>query len=167
MGTLRMNQATDAPPSIELRAEAAYPSLMPTRAGPWPTATGLAARNRWKTYGVAVAAAAACFGLQLLFFPILHERAVFVAFVPAVLASGVLGGAGPTLTVTALGLLAGWAVGGPALIEDRADLTAVALFVIFGVGTALVAKRYGRTEFALAFEDLAEREAHLRSILDT
>ena len=109
----------------------------------------------------------AAVALQLLFYPIFHERTVFVAFVPALVASGVVGGVGPTLTVTALGLLAGWAVTGPALVSDRANLGAAALFLAIGAGMSFAAWRFGRTEAARAFEDLTEREAHLRSILDT
>lgn len=140
---------------------------MPTRAGPWPTASGLAARNRWKTYGVAIAAAVVAFALQLLLDPVFHQRTVFLAFMPAVIASGIVGGAGPTLTVTALGLLAGWAVTGPALVTDRANLATAVLFLVIGASMAFAAWRFGRTETARAFEDLTEREAHLRSILDT
>jgi two-component system sensor kinase FixL len=156
-----------ATPLIDLCAGPAYPSPMPTRAGPWPTASGLAARNRWKTYGVALAAAACAFVLQLLLYPVFHQRTVFMAFMPAVIASGILGGGGPTLIVTALGLLAGWAVTGPALVTDRANLASAVMFLAIGLGMAFAARRFGRTEAARTFEDLSEREAHLRSILDT
>ncbi|MFI4950601.1 MAG: PAS domain S-box protein [Caulobacterales bacterium] len=140
---------------------------MPTRVGPWPTASGLAARNRWKSYGVAIAAAAAAFALELLLYPIFHQRTVFLAFVPAVIASAIVGGVGPTLTVTGLGLLAGWAVTGQALVTDRANLATAVLFLVIGAAMAFAAGRFGQTESARAFEDLAEREAHLRSILNT
>ena len=159
--------ASGTPTSVDQASGAAYGLRMPNRAGPWPTASGLAAQNRWKTYGVALAAAAAAFGVQALFSPLLHQRAVFLAFAPVIVASAIVGGAGPTLMVTALGLLAGWAVMGPALAAGPADLATAALFVAFGAGAALAAKRFGRTEAARAFEDLMEREAHLRSILDT
>jgi two-component system sensor kinase FixL len=119
------------------------------------------------TYGVAIVATVTALALQLLLDPVFHQRTVFLAFAPVVVASGIVGGVGPTLTVTALGLLAGWAVMGPALLTDRAALTTAGLFLMIGAGMAFVASRFGRTEAARAFEALSEREAHLRSILDT
>lgn len=140
---------------------------MPNRAGPWPTAAGLAARSRWITYGVAVGAAALAFALQLILHPLFRDRTVFMAFVPAVIAAAIVGGAGPAVMVTALGLLAGWAATGPAEVTDPANLTAALLFLVVGVGIALTTLRFGHSRTAQALEDLTEREAHLRSILDT
>ena len=157
----------EATPLIDLSARHAYPLSMLTRAGPWQTAAGLAARNRWKTYGVAVAAAGTAFAIQLLLYPMFQQRTVFLAFGPVVIASAIVGGVGPTFTGTNLGLLAGWAVTGTALVTDRANLSTAGLFLAIGAGMTFVAWRFGRTEETRAFEDLAEREAHLRSILDT
>jgi two-component system sensor kinase FixL len=155
------------PPSIEFRRDADYGFVMPTRAGPWPTAAGFAARNRATTYGIALAGMAAAVVLQLVMHPVLHDRAVLLAFLPMVIASAILAGAGPAIAVTALGLLAGWAVAGPALIHDSATFANAILFVVAGVGVAFLARRFGRNDTARALEHLTEREAHLRSILDT
>jgi len=116
---------------------------------------------------VAIAAVVAAFGLQLMLLPIFHQHTIFLASLPAVLAAAVVGGAEATLAVTGLGLLAGWAVAGPAMVEDRENLVAAVLFLLTGAAVALAAKRFVRTEAARTFEDLREREAHLRSILDT
>lgn len=140
---------------------------MPNRAGPWPTAAGLAARSRWTTYGVAVVGVGLAFALQLVLQPVFHNRTIFMAFVPAVIAGAIVGGAGPAVMATALGLLAAWAATGPALVTDPVNLTAALLFLASGVGIALTASRLGRSRTAQALEDLTEREAHLRSILDT
>lgn len=144
-----------------------YPSSMKSPAGPWPTAVGQGARGRWISYGIAVVAAAASFALQLVLEPVFHDRTIFLAFVPAVIASAALGGMGPALTATALGLLGGLAVTGHALFHDRATLAAAALFLTIGLGTAFAGRRLDRRGNARAMENLAEREAHLRSILDT
>jgi len=140
---------------------------MPNRAGPWPTAKGLAARSRWTTYAVAIGAAALAFGLQLMLQPIFQHRSIYLAFVPALIASAIIGGAGPAFMVTALGLLAGLAATGPAFLSDPANLAAAMLFLATGIGTGLAARRFGRSETTRALGDLTEREAHLRSILDT
>jgi two-component system sensor kinase FixL len=113
--------------------------------------------------GAAGLAAAA----QLLLRPVFLERTVFLAFAPAVIASAIVAGGGAALLVTALGLLAGWAVMGSALGSDPANLMAALLYLVAGVAVALAAKRFGRSRAARALEDLTEREAHLRSILDT
>ena len=153
--------------AIEMSGGPAYAFAMPNRAGPWPTAAGRSATHRWTTYGVAVGAAGVAVTLQLLLYPALHDRTVFLAFLPAVVASAIVGGAGPSLCVTALGLLAGWGAAGPALVTDRADFVSALLFLAVGIGLALAAWRFGRSEAARTLEDLTEREAHLRSILDT
>lgn len=145
----------------------AYALAMPTRAGPWPTAAGLAARGRWATFSLLLASAAACAALLLTIQPILHERAIFVAFLPALAIGAFLGGPGAALSVTGLGLLAGWAAGGPGLAAQPIALAAAGAYLAAGLILALLAKRYARTRANQALEDLTEREAHLRSILDT
>jgi two-component system sensor kinase FixL len=112
-------------------------------------------------------AAAASLALQLLLYPVLHDRTIFVAFLPAVVASAIVGGPGAAFAVTGLGLFGGWAVEGSAFLNDGGDLTAAGLFLAVGAGVALAVRRFGRSDAARVLEDLTEREAHLRSILDT
>jgi len=153
-------------PPIDRAHGDAYPLRMPNRAGPWPTAAGLTVRSRRATYGIALGAAAMSVALLLLLHPVFHERTVLLAFAPAVIAGALLGGAAPALAVAALGLLAGWGSAGPEL-ERGADLVAAVLFLAFSAGVALWARRFGRGDAVRVLEDLTEREAHLRSILDT
>ena len=80
------------------------------------------APRRWLGYGVAVAAAALSFGLQLALAPIFQDRTIFVVFVPAAIAAAAVGGIGPALVVTALGLLGGFALHGAAITRDPANL---------------------------------------------
>src|SRR5436309_144818 len=103
---------------------AAYPFGVPNRAGPWPTAAGFSIRGRGATYAIAAVATAACLLLEFALQPLLHDRAVFLAFLPAVIGSAVIGGAAPALTVTGLGLLAGWAAAGTAVVHDAETVTA-------------------------------------------
>ena len=152
---------------IDMSGAAAYAFAMPNRAGPWPTAAGRSASHRWTTYSIAFGAAAAAVTLQFLLYPALHDRTVFLAFLPAVVAGAIVGGAGASLCITGLGLLAGWGAAGSALVTDPANLASAILFLGVGVGLALAAWRFGRSEAARTLEDLTEREAHLRSILDT
>jgi len=125
--------------------------------------------RRWLGYVVAVAAAAASFALQLVLAPIFQDRTVFVVFVPAVIAAAVVGGVGPALVVTALGLLGGFALAGLAITRDPANLIDALLFLVLGPAIGLAGLRLNeRTrEAANALQHLEEREAHLRSILDT
>jgi two-component system sensor kinase FixL len=153
-------------PSIDRRYGPAYALRMPNRAGPWPTAAGLTVRSRWTNYAIAFGAGAMALVLQLLLYPVFHERTVLIAFAPALVASAIIAGPGAALTVTALGLLAGWAVAGAALAQGP-GLAAAGAFLAFGGAVALAARRYGRGDAARVLEYLTEREAHLRSILDT
>jgi two-component system sensor kinase FixL len=150
-------------PSIDRRYSPAYGLRMPNRAGPWPTAAGLRVRSRWINYAIAIGASAMALALQLALYPLFHERTVLIAFAPTLIASAVVAGPGAALMVTGLGLLAGWSVAGPVLLRDGADL----FFIAFGAAVALAARRYGRGDTARVLEYLTEREAHLRSILDT
>jgi two-component system sensor kinase FixL len=125
--------------------------------------------RRWLGYAVAVAAAGASFALQLVLAPIFQDRTVFVVFVPAVIAAAAVGGVGPALVVTALGLLGGFALEGLAVTRDPANLIDALLFLVLGPAIGLAGLRLNeRTrEAANALQHLEEREAHLRSILDT
>ena len=152
---------------VDMPGVVAYAFGMPTRAGPWPTAAGRSARSRRTTFTIALAAAALAVTLQYLLYPSFHDRTVLVAFLPAVVACAIVGGAGPSLAATALGLLAGWGAAGSPMVSDRAHFVTALLFLIVGAGVALAARRFGRSEAARTLEDLTEREAHLRSILDT
>jgi two-component system sensor kinase FixL len=91
----------------------------------------------------------------------LFPDAGYLAFVPAVVAAAALGGLRPGLAATALGTAAGSAGG--------ADLTGGALLLLVGLALSLGGEWFQREgdRSRSALGELAEREAHLRSILDT
>ena len=125
--------------------------------------------KRWIGYAVAVAAAALSLALQLALAPIFYDRTVFVAFVPAVIAAAALGGLRPALVTTALVLAASFAINPGAIAQHPANLIDGLLFLLLGPALGFAGERLrqrtGEAEGAL--EHLAERESHLRSILDT
>ena len=122
----------------------------------------------WTGYGLAVATVAVALAAQLLLREILDDNAAFALFAPAILVAAVAGGAGPGFLSLALSLAATVYVRGPAS-ATTANVVELALFGVAGfmivwIGGAL--HRAGRQieETRLA---LVDREAHLRSILDT
>jgi len=120
-------------------------------------------------YFAATAATLACFALRLALEPIFQERTLFMAYVPAVIVGAALGGMGPALLATALGLAGSLVFAGAALAEIPANLIEAMLFLLLGPAIGLAGQRLKERsgEAAVALEHLAEREAHLQSILDT
>jgi two-component system sensor kinase FixL len=94
-------------------------------------------------------------------------RSLFLIFVPPVLVSAVIGGAGPALVALLLSLLS------TAAISQRSgqplDFVGSALFAVIGAGLAIGGERLrtSRLRTEATAQDLREREAHLQSILDT
>jgi two-component system sensor kinase FixL len=120
-------------------------------------------------YLVAIAAAAACFGLRMLFDRYFHDEVVLLLFVPALLASAAFGGVGPTLLAGALSILLSFWVSGFHTIEDPETLVRVGVFSALTVAIGLIGTRMLGSSHAIrqAVADLQAREAHLQSILDT
>ena len=106
--------------------------------------------------------------MRLMLDPLLGDRVVFLFFVPALLVGAAGGGLWAGLAATGLGVAAGSSI----LMRDRIELANqvdALLFCLLGVSIALGGERLRgmqrrNSEVAQA---LREREAHLRSILDT
>jgi PAS domain-containing protein len=114
---------------------------------------------------LAIALAAAGWAARGWLEPSLGDRAIFLFFVPAVVAAAALGGLWPGALATILGALAGWRLGAGRegdLIEGSVFLATCAAVV---TGGEWFQRARARTE--AANRDLAAREAHLQSILDT
>lgn len=119
-------------------------------------------------YMVAVLAVGVAFLLRLSLHIPLEDRAIFAFFVPAILIASIVGGIGPGLVSFALTLpgvfyLRSLPVDAPANTLD------LAVFAAIGVATAGGGEllHRGWQTISTTRRALDEREAHLRSILDT
>jgi two-component system, LuxR family, sensor kinase FixL len=120
-------------------------------------------------YVIAPTAIAIAFAARFALTPILDDDSPYLFFVPAVLAAAGLGGLGPGLLATALGVMLGLVV-----IESYSGLTVpeiinAVIFGIVGAGTAWVGEKLQRHRMraAASAREALGREAHLQSILDT
>ncbi|HXY89501.1 MAG TPA: PAS domain S-box protein [Xanthobacteraceae bacterium] len=96
------------------------------------------------------------------------EITPYLLFVPAVLLAATLGGIGPGLLATVLGL--GFLLPFTDISAlPRQETVGVVAFAIIGAGMSLAGEALKRTRkrAAAVVEDLRTREAHLKSILDT
>jgi two-component system, LuxR family, sensor kinase FixL len=119
--------------------------------------------------GVALATAAAGLAARVALSPLLADQSVFLFFVPAVVLASAYGGLAPGVVATVLGVLGGVAISGPTPGLDAGDVVSAAVFgVVCGaVVTGGEWFQTARRRAAAVNRDLAQREAHLQSILDT
>ena len=125
-------------------------------------------RADFRPYLYAALLVAAAAGVRLMLDPLLGDRVVFLFFVPALLVGAVTGGFLPGVAATILGVAAGSAIlmREPFELPNQVDAL---LFALLGMsiaigGESLRAMQRRNLEVRRA---LLEREAHLRSILDT
>jgi two-component system, LuxR family, sensor kinase FixL len=125
-------------------------------------------RVAWR-YGIAPAAVGLAFAARALLSPVLGDETRFLLFIPAVLASAVVGGLGPGLVATALAvpLALSFVAGVPVL--SLPDIAGAAAFVAIGAGIAWGGGQLHRSRVRLAVsnQEALAREAHVKSILDT
>jgi len=120
-------------------------------------------------YGVAPTTVALALAARALLLPILHDDAVFLYFVPAVLISAGIGGLGPGLLATALSIFSVLALQ-PGFSElSRIAIFNGAAFAVIGIGMAWGGEllHRSRRRANVMTRDALAREAHLQSILDT
>jgi len=119
-------------------------------------------------YLAAVGAVAALLMLGWGLHPWLGDRSAFLIFIPAVLCAAGLGGLGPGLLATALGLGCGLLLAGGDTL-DYPEMLEAGIFALVGVGIAWFGEELRRTRIRdrAHAQDLRAREAHLRSILDS
>ncbi|MDB5457865.1 MAG: fixL [Caulobacter sp.] len=113
-------------------------------------------------YLVAVIGAAGAVVVRYWLSPYVEDRTLFVTYTPVLLIAAGLGGRGPALLATALGLAVSALYLRTALFTDTANLIEVVFFLILGPIVALVGDRLRRDS-----RDAASKTAHLQSILDT
>ena len=115
---------------------------------------------------VAIAGGAA---IRMLFADYLGQRATFIFFVPAVVVAGAFSGLRAGLFASIAGAAVGLACDRVAGPIAPGSLIAAAAFILIGIAVALGGEWFqnAREEAERVNADLARREAHLRSILDT
>jgi two-component system sensor kinase FixL len=101
--------------------------------------------------------------------PTLGNQALYLFLIPPVLIAGIVGGLGPGLLATALGLILHFYQSGeftnlshPGTAEFAAEFSRAATFTALGIGIAWFGERLRRVRI-----ESARREAHLESILAT
>ena len=118
---------------------------------------------------IALAAIGAGLAGRLALDPLLGDRATFLFFVPAVVVAAALSGFWPGLFATVLGASVG--LGIDYANDDLAadDFITAALFLVIGSAVTVGGEWFqrARDRAAEVNKDLARREAHLRSILET
>ncbi|MFZ2081728.1 MAG: PAS domain S-box protein [Xanthobacteraceae bacterium] len=137
------------------------------------TPTGLLQLVFWRRlawqYGVAILAIAAGLGVKLIFAPVLGGEASYILFVPAVLIASALGGWGPGLMATALGLALGLFFVAETRQLATADVVHGFIFALVGFAVSwrgAILLRFWRIADART-QDVEARTAHLQSILDS
>ncbi|MFC3644303.1 PAS domain S-box protein [Aquibium oceanicum] len=132
------------------------------------SATLLAECRGATAYGVAAGAVLVLFVIRYLLHGFLEDGAVFTPFVPAILIAATLCGLGPAVLSLALSLGGAWYFG---TLDAAGTIGPVEFAVHAAVGLATIAIGEGvhraRTIAARTQAMLEEREAHLKSILDT
>ena len=119
-------------------------------------------------YWLALAAVGVLLLLRLALNPWLHGHAAFLLFIPAILLAAGVGGLGPGLLATALGLVLGIVVGGAETLAFP-EIVEGAIFAAVGVGTSWFGEQLCRARIhdQQTARDLRAREAHLQSVLNT
>jgi two-component system sensor kinase FixL len=137
------------------------------------TGEGVSSANgsRRRLIGALIAPAGVALGglAQLAIEPLVGERALFLAFIPAVVAAAAYAGLWPGLLATVLGLGAGLALSSRSGPLEAGDLVAAAVFALVGAALCIGGEWFRRAHARgeAATRGLQSREAHLRSILDT
>src|SRR5688572_12375180 len=143
-----------------MTAVPAQPSK-PTRT---PSAGNVVAR-----YVIAAAAIALALAVRLLLAPVVNDPSLYLFLVPAVMAAAGIGGFGPGLIATALGLLFGLFILPSHPQLTAGDVVDAIAFAAIGGGMAWIGEllRENRGRAVASTQDALAREAHLQSILDT
>jgi two-component system, LuxR family, sensor kinase FixL len=143
-----------------IRHSQGYRPIAPLQSASWW-------RMAWP-YGVAILAIAAGLGIKLALASALNGEASYILFVPAVLIASAVGGWGPGLLATALGVALGLflVAGAPPAASDivYAFVFALVGFAVSWRGAILLRFwEIART----STQDVEARSAHLQSILDS
>jgi two-component system sensor kinase FixL len=120
-------------------------------------------------YGIAVWASAIAGGIRFALDTILSGQASHIFFVPAILVASAIGGWGPGILATILGLFLGVYFVADFRTVLPGDIINAFIFAAVGVGASWRGELLRRSQLAAAAsaEEALAREAHVKSILDT
>ncbi len=120
-------------------------------------------------YGVAILAVAVAGALRLGLESILVGNASYIFFVPAILIASALGGWGPGLLATILGLILAVFFVADFRTVVGGDVIYAVVFAFVGVGASWRGELLRRSRLAgvVSADEANAREAHMKSILDT
>src|SRR5262245_4141839 len=130
---------------------------------------GPSARALIEPYGIAIIGVALALGLRTVLAPVLEGSASYLFYVPAILVASALGGWGPGVFATFLGLLIGLFFVTDYRALTAADIVNAFVFVLVGVGASWRGELLRRSRLAAAAhaESAVASAAHMKSILDT
>jgi two-component system sensor kinase FixL len=128
-----------------------------------------ALRRAATDYALALAVALLGFAVRRMLDPILTAQATYIFLTPAIIVASAVGGFGPGLLATLLGVAGGLYFSGDLPAPSVRELTSAAAFGAIGFGIAWFGGwfRRNRRAAAASAEQVLAREAHLKSILDT
>src|SRR6516164_11402474 len=120
-------------------------------------------------YGIAILAIALGIAVKLAVASALAGQASYILFMPAVLIGSALGGWGPGLVATALGLALGLYFVTDVGAATASDIINAVTFAVLGIGVSWRGKLLVgfRLSAAASAEEAHARAAHLQSILDS
>jgi two-component system sensor kinase FixL len=120
-------------------------------------------------YGVAILAIAAGLAVELALAGVLQGRGSYLFFIPAVLIAAAVGGWGPGLVATVLGMVFGLAIVRDFHTVLPADWVTCAVFALVGIGVSWRGEllRRARISAVASATDVEARAAHFASILDS
>jgi two-component system, LuxR family, sensor kinase FixL len=123
----------------------------------------------WLACAVATAALAAGFVLRLVLEPLLGQSATYIFFVPAVVIAAALSGLWPGLFATVLGAAAGLVLDSLSGSIGIGNLVGAGVFLLVAVAVTIGGEGFqlARKQSEEVNAGIAQREAHLRSILET
>jgi two-component system, LuxR family, sensor kinase FixL len=120
-------------------------------------------------YGIAVIGIALALGFRTALASVFEGAATYLFYVPAILVASALGGWGPGVFATFLGLLMGLFFVADYRALTAADIVNAFVFVLVGVGASWRGEmlRRSRSAAAASAQEALARETHMKLILDT
>lgn len=134
-----------------------------------PPRRGLPGRQALASYGVAVIASGVCMATRWALEPAYQGRPNYMLFMPAVVLAAAFGGLGSAVVAAGLALAYYAITLGDGMFPDLASGISATIFVALAIACGLAGQRMraNASNASAAVADLAAREAHLQSILDT